>query len=64
MLYEKEYPEAGNVLVSGSVLRFSETPASDTIRAPLVGEHNEEIYCRLLGYTPKDLEEFKKTKII
>jgi len=64
MLYEQEYPEAGNVLVSGSVLRLSEIPTGNTRRAPLVGEHNEEIYCQLLGYTPEELEELKKTKVI
>lgn len=64
MLYEQEYPQAGNVLVSGCAIKFSEMPADNTRRAPLLGEHNEEIYCRLLGYSNEELEELKKMKVV
>jgi len=31
---------------------------------PRFGEHNQEIYGKLLGYSQEDLESFKKEKII
>jgi hypothetical protein len=33
-------------------------------RAPLLGEHNEEIYCGRLGYTKEDLVKFRQTGVI
>jgi crotonobetainyl-CoA:carnitine CoA-transferase CaiB-like acyl-CoA transferase len=32
--------------------------------APLLGEHNEEIYCRRLGYSKKDLVRLRETGVI
>jgi CoA:oxalate CoA-transferase len=33
-------------------------------KPPLLGEHNEEIYCGYLGYSKKELAELRKSKII
>lgn len=42
-------PGLGEVPVSGMAMKFSETPGSIDRPAPGIGEHNKEIYDRLLG---------------
>ncbi len=42
-------PGLGDVPVSGIAMKFSETPGSIDLPAPGIGEHNKEIYDRLLG---------------
>jgi crotonobetainyl-CoA:carnitine CoA-transferase CaiB-like acyl-CoA transferase len=44
-----QQPELGPVPVSGIAMKFSETPGAIERPAPAVGEHNQEIYDRLLG---------------
>ncbi len=48
-----DHPEAGCYEYAGLPFRFSETPES-LERAPLLGEHNREIY-ECLGYSPQDI---------
>jgi len=60
MMLELEYPQAGKVLVSGTVIKMSQTPGEIKSRAPLVGEHNEEIYCRLLGHSQEELMRWQQ----
>ena len=56
---EVEHPVTGRALhPGGPVSKLSETPFQ-LGRAPLLGEHNEEIYCDRLGYTKSDLAEMK-----
>jgi crotonobetainyl-CoA:carnitine CoA-transferase CaiB-like acyl-CoA transferase len=64
MLTEVPCPDGTKVLVSSSPLLMSATPPKIERSFPAVGEHNEEIYCGLLGYSRKDLVRFKKEGII
>jgi len=48
------HPYAGEVTYPGAPFKMSETPCNIR-RAPLLGEHNEEIYCQRLGYSKEDL---------
>ena len=50
-----EHPEVGPYQHFGPVPRFSETPGRIVRTTPLVGEHNEEVYCGDLGFTKRDL---------
>jgi CoA:oxalate CoA-transferase len=54
-----EHPEAGTLPYPGAPFRMSETPWQ-TGRAPLLGEHNEEIYCQRLGYSREDLVKLRE----
>lgn len=58
-----EHPEAGLLTYPGSPFRMSETPWRVS-RAPLLGEHNEEIYCGRLGYTREDLLKLKERRVV
>jgi crotonobetainyl-CoA:carnitine CoA-transferase CaiB-like acyl-CoA transferase len=44
-------------------VKLSETPYKIE-RAPLLGEHNEEIYCQRLGYTKDDLVRMKGEGVV
>jgi len=56
---EVDHPEAGKLPYPGAPFRMSETPWQ-TDRAPLLGEHNEEIYCQHLGYSREDLVKLRE----
>ncbi|MBI4595750.1 MAG: CoA transferase [Candidatus Tectomicrobia bacterium] len=59
-----EYPGAGPIPLIATPVRLSKTPGSIRNRAPLLGEHNEEIYTGFLGYKPEEIEEWKREGII
>ncbi|MDY0257088.1 CoA transferase [Gudongella oleilytica] len=59
MIVEVEQPLSGKVKLGGSVFKMSRTPGDRKQRIPLVGEHNEDIYSKLLGYSEEDLEKLK-----
>jgi CoA:oxalate CoA-transferase len=64
MLVEVEIPGSGKVPIPGIDIKLSRTPGQVAKRAPFLGEDNEAIYCRLLGYGPEDLLTFKREKAI
>ena len=60
-----EHPELGETLAyCGPPFKLSETPAKYRRRAPLIGEHNGEIYVKELGLRPEKLERLKKGGVI
>jgi benzylsuccinate CoA-transferase BbsE subunit len=62
---EVSHPEVDQVFTyPGAPYRLSETPWRISRRAPLIGEHNLEIYREELGYSRKEIEELKRAGII
>ncbi|MDD5093804.1 MAG: CoA transferase [Dehalococcoidia bacterium] len=59
-----DHCEAGRLKYPGSPCKFSQTPARINLAAPLLGEHNEQIYCCRLGYAKEDLVEMRKAGVI
>ena len=57
------HPETGTITYPGAPAIMSETPWQ-TSRPPLLGEHNEEVYCDRLGYIQKDLVALRERNII
>jgi len=60
---EVDHPETGKLTYPGAPFKMSETPWQ-VGRAPLLGEHNEEIYCRRLDYSKQDLVVLRETGVI
>lgn len=59
------HPELGETLTyCGPFAKFSETPCTFNRRAPLIGEHNEEVYIGLLGMSKTKLLKLKETGVI
>ena len=54
----------GTVKMPGVPIKFSETPASISGPAPLLGEHNEEIYSGMLGISLEEIEELHEKGVI
>lgn len=63
MLVETEDPEGGRTFVPGLTVKFSDTPGA-VGPIPRPGQHNNEIYCDLLGYKPEEVERWSNEKII
>jgi crotonobetainyl-CoA:carnitine CoA-transferase CaiB-like acyl-CoA transferase len=60
-----EHPELGESLkYPGPPYRFSETPWRISKRAPLIGEHNMEIYEKELGFTKEQIGILKVANVI
>ncbi|MBW1710601.1 MAG: CoA transferase [Deltaproteobacteria bacterium] len=58
---EMEHSEAGRIKkFPASPYRFSKTPWRLDRPAPLLGEHNKDIYCGRLGYTEDDLTRLEQ----
>jgi crotonobetainyl-CoA:carnitine CoA-transferase CaiB-like acyl-CoA transferase len=60
---EIEHPVAGSQVYPTAPYRFSKTPWAGS-SAPLLGEHNEEVYCDGLGYSAQDLARLSAAGVI
>lgn len=61
---EIDHPTAGKLTYPSAAYQFSETPWAGVRPAPLLGQHNEAIYCDRLGYTKGDLADLRRAGII
>jgi CoA:oxalate CoA-transferase len=61
---EIDHPETGKVDYPGAPFKMTETPCQAGHPAPLLGQHNEEIYCKLLGYGREDLVKLRESGVI
>jgi formyl-CoA transferase len=63
MVVTVEHPARGVFTMPGSPLRLSASPTRVT-RAPLLGEHNAEIYRALIGSTEAELRALQRDGVI
>jgi len=61
---EMDRPQSGMLKYPGAPYKLSETPWQLNRPAPLLGQHNEEIYCRRLGYSKEDMGKLRKDGVI
>jgi len=59
-----EHPIAGSLKYPGLPYKFSKTTPTTNNCAPLLGQHNEDVYCKRLGYSKYDLVKFRESGII
>ena len=60
---EVEHPATGKVRYPGAQVKMGDLPY-ELKPAPLLGEHNEEIYCNRLGYSREDLVRLREQEVI
>jgi formyl-CoA transferase len=67
MIVEIDHPLKGRVKVIGCPLKFFTTDGAlqiEVFPAPSIGQHNNEVYTALLGYTPADLDRWRAEGVI
>ena len=63
MIVDVDHPTRGRMSIPGSPIRMSAS-STEVARAPLLGEHNGEIYGKLLGYGEGELAALRRDKVI
>lgn len=64
MFVHVQHPVAGDTVLNGSQFKMTETNPVIERHAPLLGQHNEEVYKELLGLTESQIEEYKEQGIL
>ncbi len=66
MIEELEHPlnPRTGAKTAGFPIRFFERPVAEIGPAPLLGQHNEEVYRGILGLSAEEVEELRKEKVI
>ena len=64
MFVETDHPVYGRLKTTGSPLKMSQTPGRVRWLAPMPGEHNEEIFCGLLGHSKDELAQWREAGVI
>jgi CoA:oxalate CoA-transferase len=59
-----DYPQLGEIPVPGIPVKLSLTPGAINKPSPGLGEHNQEIYSGLLGFSPEKILELKGKGVI
>ena len=61
---EVSHPIIGEIKIPGEMFRLPECPWEFRLPAPMLGEHNSDIYGRELGLTKMQLDSFKELQVI
>jgi crotonobetainyl-CoA:carnitine CoA-transferase CaiB-like acyl-CoA transferase len=61
---EIDHPHAGSLTYITAPYHFSKTPWRCERAAPMLGEHNEKVYCGMLGYTKREVDGLTELGII
>ncbi len=63
MIVEMEHPQRGKYKMPGCPVKMSKSDVN-YIPPPLLGQHNEEVYAELLGYSRDDVAHLKEKQVI
>jgi crotonobetainyl-CoA:carnitine CoA-transferase CaiB-like acyl-CoA transferase len=64
LLTDVLHPTAQTLQLVKSPIRFSDTPLSDPVAPPLLGQHTEAVLQELLGYDQEALQNLRDTRVI
>ncbi len=64
MFVEVDHPKAGKMKITGAHIKLSDTKPSIRTPAPLLGQHSEEVYSTLLGYSKEHISSLREQGII
>lgn len=63
MMVHVEHPTIGDMYIQGVPIKLTKTPESVDAPAPLLGQHNEEIYC-MFGLSKEEVARLKGERVI
>lgn len=64
MLVEHDHPRAGRIKFPGNPMKLRETPPDPTRRAPVLGEHTDEILGEVLGMDEAQIAQYHEENIV
>jgi len=64
MWAQVRHPIAGEMTMPGKSLKMYRTPWQVQSAAPTLGEHNEAVYCGMLGYSREELSMLRQTGVV
>ena len=64
MVWTVPHPTAGEVRLTGSPLKLSETPVACQTHPPLLGEHTEEVLTSLLHYSEEEVTQLRAEGVV
>ena len=64
MFVEVDHPKAGKMKITGCHIKLSKTKPCIKTPAPLLGQHNDEVYKELLGLSIENIAAMKKDGLI
>ncbi|RLI30897.1 CoA transferase [Candidatus Bathyarchaeota archaeon] len=64
MIVEMEHPHLGRIRTTGFPIKFTTLKGAFTEPEPMLGQHNEEILTKLLGYSREEVAKLKEEGII
>ena len=64
MFVEVDHPKAGKMKITGSHIKLSDTKPCIKTPAPLLGQHNEEVYKDFLGLSADEIATMKKDGLL
>jgi formyl-CoA transferase len=62
-IFDLDHPTRGRFSVIGCPLRLSDSPVAPR-RAPLLGEHTEDVLRTLVGYTAEEIQKLRDNNAI
>lgn len=64
MKIEINHPKCGRYEMIGNPIKIDGAPDCLTVPPPFLGQHTEEIFTQILGYSKTDIEQLKKEGVI
>ena len=61
---EIDHPVAGKLMYPGLPFKLTNGAPTGNCGAPLLGQHNEDVYCGRLGYSKQDLTKLREAGVI
>ncbi|MDP6452471.1 MAG: CoA transferase [SAR202 cluster bacterium] len=59
-----QHPVIGTIDVPSRLFNLTDAERRDHVTAPLLGQHNDEVYQGILGYSQEDLARFKQSGVM
>ena len=63
MIVDIEHPARGKISMPGCPVKLEDSPVT-VVSAPLLGQHNSEVYGQMLGLRESELEQLKSQGVI